>query len=229
MTCLAATTFQQHKHYYTIYSHFTNTQITTRLILSFFASCCTSGVHHCFVRASIRKTYGLAPEPYPDCIVAICCPCCAVCQEHNELDRRGATQWNAPDKYADPIQHNGELLTLKIFVAAMMMILTGKCSLQTQHFEACASLLCAALILLLTSDAHPANFLDDDDRCTFPLCLETDHQQDIMLTPLPYDFGPTAQMSSLPLAPYPASAMPMLPAPMSSVPPAMRSLPLATS
>jgi hypothetical protein len=127
MTCLSPFTFHGHKDYHVTY-------VVFGLLLHV-------GVHHCFVRASIRKTYGLAPEPYPDCIVAICCPCCAVCQEHNELDRRGATQWNAPDKYADPIQHNGKLLTLRLFMAAMIMILTGECSLRTQHFNACATLL----------------------------------------------------------------------------------------
>ena len=64
-------------------------------------------IHHCRVRSSLRRTYGLPPEPCPDCCVVCLCPCCAVIQEHNELDIRGATQWNAPPSDSKPIERNG--------------------------------------------------------------------------------------------------------------------------
>ena len=81
----------------------------------YLACCCIpciggplwAAVHHCSIRKSLRKTYGLAPEPYPDCCVALLCPCCAVIQEHNELDKRGATQFNVPNADAVPIVYNG--------------------------------------------------------------------------------------------------------------------------
>lgn len=63
-------------------------------------------IHHCRVRSSLRRTYGLPPEPCPDCCVVCLCPCCAVIQEHNELDIRGATQWNAPPSDSKPIERN---------------------------------------------------------------------------------------------------------------------------
>jgi hypothetical protein len=42
------------------------------------------------------------------------CPCCAAIQEHNELDSRGATQWNPPPKDHSPIIRNGMVCFLPL-------------------------------------------------------------------------------------------------------------------
>ena len=36
----------------------------------------------------MRRIFELPPEPFPDFVVGLCCPCCGIIQESIELDKR---------------------------------------------------------------------------------------------------------------------------------------------
>ena len=40
-------------------------------------------------RQKLRQKYNLVEAPYEDWAVHLFCPCCALCQEFRELDKRG--------------------------------------------------------------------------------------------------------------------------------------------
>ncbi|XP_059074660.1 protein PLANT CADMIUM RESISTANCE 7-like [Cryptomeria japonica] len=45
-------------------------------------------LYSCHYRSKLRDQYHLPEEPCSDCCVHLCCPCCALCQEHRELKLR---------------------------------------------------------------------------------------------------------------------------------------------
>merc|ERR1712188_222043 len=58
------------------------------------ACCCGLCTVCCYApgrRADLRGKLGLAEQPCGDCIVWVCCPSCANCQEWNELKKRSIT------------------------------------------------------------------------------------------------------------------------------------------
>ena len=53
-------------------------------------SCCCYVIgcglcHHAPYRRKLRLKYNLKEAPCDDCLVVLCCSCCALCQEHKEI------------------------------------------------------------------------------------------------------------------------------------------------
>ncbi|KAI3683338.1 hypothetical protein L1987_83841 [Smallanthus sonchifolius] len=46
-------------------------------------------LYACMFREKLQAKYGLPSDPCNDCCVHFCCDPCALCQEHEELRRRG--------------------------------------------------------------------------------------------------------------------------------------------
>ncbi|XP_038707751.1 protein PLANT CADMIUM RESISTANCE 2-like isoform X2 [Tripterygium wilfordii] len=55
-------------------------------LLSFTGFPC---LYSCFFRTKLRRQNRLHEEPCLDCLVHLCCECCALCQEYRELKNRG--------------------------------------------------------------------------------------------------------------------------------------------
>ncbi|GLC41379.1 hypothetical protein PLESTB_001018100 [Pleodorina starrii] len=61
------------------------------------ACCCYCIMHglslccflHCAARSWLRHKYNIPGDPCQDCCTTMCCPMCAMCQEHRELVVRG--------------------------------------------------------------------------------------------------------------------------------------------
>ncbi|KAF5750131.1 hypothetical protein HS088_TW03G00463 [Tripterygium wilfordii] len=56
-------------------------------LISCVTCCCCW--YSCFYRAKMRQQHSLKEDPCRDCLVHLCCECCALCQEYRELTTRG--------------------------------------------------------------------------------------------------------------------------------------------
>ncbi|XP_020554301.1 protein PLANT CADMIUM RESISTANCE 2-like, partial [Sesamum indicum] len=56
-------------------------------LVAFISGC--PCIYSCFYRSKMRKQYMLTESPCIDCLVHLCCECCALCQEYRELKHRG--------------------------------------------------------------------------------------------------------------------------------------------
>eukprot|EP00210_Caulerpa_lentillifera_P003137 g2997.t1 len=52
-----------------------------------FCGCCVCWIGRAF-RFELREKYNLPEEPCSDCLVHLCCPCLAICQEAREIEKR---------------------------------------------------------------------------------------------------------------------------------------------
>ncbi|GIL81802.1 hypothetical protein Vretimale_1405 [Volvox reticuliferus] len=55
-------------------------------LTSLIGVCC---ILHMGTRSRIREKYGIAGSSCNDCLLTMCCPLCAICQETREVTKRG--------------------------------------------------------------------------------------------------------------------------------------------
>eukprot|EP01018_Ginkgo_biloba_P009125 Gb_37165 [translate_table: standard] len=84
-------------------------KITCCLHATIYSLFCAVGAHclySCMYRKKLRAKFNLPEQPCDDCCVHSCCECCALAQEHRELQHRGfnpAAGWVGPSMAAPHI------------------------------------------------------------------------------------------------------------------------------